>query len=132
MRGLRIAALLILVYGLAMAVNEGMYMAWSSSFQALPRLILRVGGAVVMAYGLWTATRWAWWFGVTFSGLLATLGTAGLYYLGRSGASLSGRPVPAPDLFFLVVSTVTLAGVFAVLLLPSSRDAIRRRGGGGG
>lgn len=59
-RGLRAAALLILGYAFALAVNTGIYFSASEDWSELPRLVLRLGGVVLLVYGLLTAARWAW------------------------------------------------------------------------
>jgi len=121
-RGLKAAALLILGYAISVAVNAGIYLSASGDPGEPRRLIVRLGGAVALVFGLWTGARWAWWLGVLFTGGLAALGVSGLY-VAATTELLELRPYPAVDVTFLVVSIVLLAGAFVVLLLPPSCEA---------
>jgi hypothetical protein len=127
MRTLRVAAVLILSYAFLVLLNGIFYSWWSGDVTELPGMGIRVAGAGLISWGVWTITRWGWWFGVIFCGLLAVLGVVGLAAALASGL-LESRPYPLVDLLFLVLSSGALAAAFLCMLLPGSRRALGSAG----
>jgi hypothetical protein len=121
MTTLRLAAVLFLVYALALVCNAALYISWSGDTSELPRGIVRVVGVSVVAVGLWRARRWAWWIAVILSGLLFVLGVTALI----SSGVLDSRPYLIADYVFFFVSLGALLGAVLALVLPGSRAAIR-------
>ena len=122
-RGLKVAALLILTYAVLLALNAAIYVSASGDRTELPRLAVRLGGSLLLAYGLWTAAVWAWWVAVFFTGLLAALGVPGLYVVVTTGI-LARRPYPAVDLTVFAMSLAALIGAFIALMMPATRRAM--------
>lgn len=129
LRGLKAAALLILAYAAALAVNAVIYVSASGDRTELPRLAVRLSGSLLLAYGLWSAAVWAWWVAVFFTGVLAALGVPGLYVIVTTGI-LARRPYPAVDLTVFAIGLAALIGAFIALMMPATRHRIgvRRRG----
>ncbi len=130
-RPVRIAALLFIVYGVLVLGNALVLQAaggWADA-REFPRALLRLAGCAVIAWGLLRGERWAWWMGVIFAGLWASLGGVALLVIARMGAwdrlPLSGFSAP-----FLVLSLLITGAALALLLQPASRDAVTdaRRG----
>ena len=120
MRTRRIGAILIVLYGVAVMANGGVVAQAGGDPSDLVRAGLRLVGTVLIASGLWTGARWAWWLGIAFAGLLGVAGLMALW-AALSLPVLEGRPNPTLDLAFFAVSTVLLLTAFVLLLLRSSR-----------
>ena len=125
MKMLRIAAALVLLYGCVVLTNGLLYLSWSGGTSELIRMLVRVIGTALVAYGLWSSTRWGWWFGMFFSGILALAGIVGLAALFATDA-LDNRPYPIVDIVVFVVSIFALCGAFVCLLTGSARVEVRK------
>jgi len=124
MRTLRIAAGLVLLYALLLLLNGLFYLYWSGDASEVARMLVRIVGSALVAYGLWIAARWGWWLGIIFTGVLSLF--AGVALLGAvAGGMLEGRPYPTVDLLFFILSATALLLAFLLLVLPSSRRAVR-------
>ena len=122
---LRAAALLFVV--------DAAWLVWAgwATFGAVtepdgspPNWIL-AAGRLVLAAGLWSRARWAWWASVLIAGVL-TLGTALAVTMIRLGGGFSGPHAPV----FARAAAAALALDFAalvLLLLPPTRRALRPR-----
>ena len=123
---LRIAVVLILVYGCVLLANGLFYFSWSQDTSELPRMFVRVFGIALVAYGLWSSAKWGWWLGLVFSGIFTLLGIAGLIALFGTDL-LDSRPYPTVDIVVFVISILALAGTFVCLISGTARAAIRNR-----
>ena len=121
---LRFAIVFLGAYGAILILNAAFYKWWSGEFAEPSRLAIRVIGVCLIAWGLWRRDKWAWWFGLIFSGLFAALGTAGLFLLVNQGI-LANRPYPVVDITFITLMILTLIGTFVCLLLPQTRDVVK-------
>ena len=88
-----------------------------------PRALLRVFGALVIAWGLLRGLRWAWWLGIGLAGFWLVVG------VGAFGGSLligdGDQPLPTVLLMSVVPGAVLLVAAVVSLLLPESRAAFR-------
>lgn len=123
MRGLRTAAFLILIYGILVLLNAGLYARASGDLTQLPRALVRVAGTVVITVGLWKSTTWGWWAAVLFSGLIGLTGIIGLI-VGLQTGVFAGRPNPTMDVAFFTLGSLTLLAATLVLLRSSTRGAV--------
>jgi len=125
MSGLRTAAVLILIYGILVLLNAGLYARAAGDPTQFPRALVRAGGTILVAVGLWKSTKWGWWVGVVFSGLLGLTGVLGLI-AGLQAGVFVGRPNPEMDIAFFTIASLTLLAATLVLLQPSNRRAVFR------
>lgn len=123
MHNLRIAAVLVLVYGATQLLAGVFYIAWSGDTGEVLRMSFRVGVSAITVYGLWKSTQWGWWLGVIFSGIVVLFGIVGLAF-GWAIGLFAGRPYPAIDVLFSLAGIGLMAGALAYLLLPSSRQVV--------
>jgi hypothetical protein len=126
-RTLKAATVLILVYGLAVVLNGLYYVSWSGDWSQFPRAAVRMGGTVLIAYELWRARRWAWWLATIVTAIFVVSGAVGLY-VGLSLGIFEGRPNPILDLLFFIFITLLLIAILTLLLLPSTRRVVARKG----
>jgi hypothetical protein len=119
------AAALFLLYGVAMVVNAFVTRGWTGWVEAgsLPRALLRLAGAALVAWGLRQGASWAWWVGLALATLWLIGGLAPV--LVSEGGDLQWLP-PSRDQLFPVVSIVSLALAIVLLLTPSVRGYLRR------
>jgi hypothetical protein len=115
----KVAAALLLVY--AAIALLGPILLYQAGGRLWLRVLVRVIGAVVMAWGLYQRARWAWWVAVVFSGLGALTGILGLAVTGRMGPLLMipRATVLAP------IAVAALAGTLVLLVLRESRAAFQ-------
>ena len=121
---LRFAIFSLGAYGAILILNAAFYKWWSGELAEPSRLAIRLIGVSLIAWGLWRRDKWAWWFGLIFSGLFAALGAVGLFFLVNQGI-LANRPYPVIDIAFLALMILTLIGTFVCLLLPQTRDVVK-------
>ena len=123
--GATAAAALFLLYGAAVVVNAFVTRGWTGWVEAgsVPRALLRLAGAALIAWGLRQGASWAWWIGLALAVLWLASGLAPV--LVSEGGDLQWLP-PSGDQIFLVVSLVSLALAIALLLTPSVRAWLRR------
>jgi hypothetical protein len=123
--GVKLAAALFALYGVSAFLNAAVVLrggGWSSSRGWVPALIQMIGAGIV-AWGLLSGGRWAWWLGLVVgvfwlaAGALTTLVVQrdDLYWLPPSGFQL-----------VLAASLVCLGAAVALLLTPAVRAAFRR------
>ena len=123
--GATAAAGLFLVYGAAVVVNSFGTRGWTGWVEAgsLPRALLRLAGAALVAWGIRQGRSWAWWVG---------LGLAFLWLIGGLAPVLVSEGgdfqwlQPSRDQIFLAVSLISLGLAIALLLSPSVRGWLRR------
>ena len=121
----RLAAWLFGAYAMLLVANAVFYGSWSGDTSEVPRLLMRVAGIGLIAFGLWRRVGWVWWVGVVVGTVLGLLGLASVGLAALSGL-FAERPYPVIDYaVFLASSTVLLGAVFT-LLLPSGRAAFRK------
>ena len=115
----------MLLYGCVVLVNGLLYLSWSGDTSEVVRMLVRVFGTLLVAYGLWSSAKWGWWFGIVFSGILALAGIAALGVLLATDI-LDSRPYPTIDIVVLVISILSLSGALVCLLTGSARAGVRR------
>jgi hypothetical protein len=104
-------------------LNAGLYARAAGDLTQFPRALVRVGGTILIAVGLWKSTKWGWWLGVVFSGLLGLTGILGLI-AGLQAGVFVGRSNPLMDIAFFTIASLTLLAVTLLLLQPSTRRAV--------
>ena len=115
----------MLLYGCVVLVNGLLYLSWSGDTSEVVRMLVRVFGTLLVAYGLWSSAKWGWWFGIVFSRILALAGIAALGVLLATDI-LDSRPYPTIDIVVLVISILSLSGALVCLLTGSARAGVRR------
>jgi hypothetical protein len=121
----KLAAALFLLYGAVVLFNATVMQSeagWTMS-PGLPRVVIRLVGVVLIAWGLFHQARWAWWLGVVLAlfwlgtGVLATavLERGDVYWLPPSGFQIP-----------LAVSLLCLGLALALLLSPAARRVFQR------
>ena len=123
----RAAAIVFAVYGTFVLVHATVWQVlgdWAEAGQ-YPRALIRFAGMGLVAWGLRTAQRWAWWLGVLLGGWFLVAGLGLLLVAVRLGAGT--LPLPLLALAGAAVAFVLLATGVGLLLLPSSRAALLRR-----
>jgi peptidoglycan/LPS O-acetylase OafA/YrhL len=124
-RSVKVAAAVLLLYGVAVVLNAVMMQSaggWVAG-RDFPRAVLRLLGTLLIAWGLLRRARWAWWLGVILAAFWLAAGAVAalviergdVYWLPPSGFQL-----------FLVPSLLALGIVLALLISPSARKAFRR------
>jgi hypothetical protein len=124
-RGIAVAAGLFVVYGVAVVVNTALTQGWTGWVEAgnLPRALLRLAGASLVAWGLLQGSVWAWWLGLALAILWLIGGLMPL--LVTEGGDLRWLQ-PSGDQILLVISLLSLGLAVALLLTPSVRGFLRR------
>lgn len=125
MRTLRLAALLLVLYAVAVLANALFYLSWSGDASDMPAALARVAGFILLGVGVWQRRRWAWCAAMVLGSLLALAGLAGVV-VGHRAGMFDGRPYPAVDYAFIGSSLLALVGAVVALALPRSRAALRR------
>lgn len=120
MTALRFAAALLIVYALWSAQGTVAQVAEGGSALALSQGLIRLAGVVLLAWGIWRARAWAWWFVMAAASLAAVSGLALLV--------LSARTAQGADIAGLVPLAVLPGLVVALLALPSAWKACRAFG----
>ena len=123
----RAAAVVFALYGTYVLVNATVWQmigGWAEPGQYL-RGVVRFVGMALVAWGLWTGQRWAWWFAVLLGGFWILAG-AGLLAV-AFGFGAGELPMPLPAFIGAMAAFVLLVLGVGLLLLPSSRAALLRR-----
>lgn len=120
MTALRCAAALLVVYGLWSAQGTLAQVADGGSALALSQGLIRLAGVALLAWGIYRARAWAWWFVIAAAFLAAVSGVALLV--------LSARSAQGTDLAGLLPLAVLPGLVVALLALPSAWKACRAFG----
>lgn len=114
---------MLVAYGLWVVINatlRQMATDWIDSGD-YPRALIRLGGMVLIAYGLLRRQRWGWWLGVLMPSFFL------LFAVGAVALAVAGGEAAAPvDLGQLLVPALCLAVGVALLLTTSSRAVFRR------
>jgi hypothetical protein len=118
------AAVLFVVYGIAMVVIAGVTQDWTGWIEAgsLPRAILRLAAAVVITWGLLRGATWAWWVGLALAILWLVSGLAPVLVMERG--DIQWLP-PSGYQIFLAIGLVGLAVALVLLVTPSARRYLR-------
>ena len=123
--GVVAVAALFLLYGIGMVINAEQTRGWTGWIEAgsLPRALLRLAGAALVAWGLVQGAAWAWWVGLA----LAILWLAGglLPVVVMEGGDLRWLE-PSGDQVVLALSLLSLALAITLLLTRSVRGFFRR------
>lgn len=120
MTALRLAAALLIVYGLWSAQGTVAQVADGGSALALSQGLIRLAGVVLLAWGIYRARAWAWWFVIAAASLAAVSGVALLV--------ISARTAQGADVAGLAPLAVLPGLVVALLALPSAWKACRAFG----
>ena len=127
-RSVRLAALLVVAYGLTVLISASMQQSISNweYWRDYPRAVVRCGGAVLVAYGLLRRARWAWWTAVIAGGVLVAFGA-----LGVVGFMVSTQAVAIPIslLVGMAIGLLFLTAAVLALLRAESREVFRARAG---
>ncbi|HJU69006.1 MAG TPA: hypothetical protein VJ650_12280 [Gemmatimonadaceae bacterium] len=123
----RLASALLVIYGLIVIVNAVLlqsaagWIEWPQFFRA----VVRLGGMLLIAWGLLRGERWAWWMAVGLG--LFWLVTGALVVAG-SWIAFGGVSIPAPvySQVLLAVAVLLLATGIGLLLTRPVRVAFRR------
>jgi hypothetical protein len=114
-RSVRVAAGLILVYGVLVVANAlivGQMLGFTVIESIYPRPLIRLLGTGLMASGLVRGARWAWWLAVLLGGLWVVLGVLGIVAL----LLTDGATLP-PSTRVVVPASAVVLGLAIVLLL---------------
>ena len=119
----RVAAICVLLYGGAILANA--LLVQGSHAVPLAALAVRAGlravGAAVIAWGLFTGARWAWWVSVIGAGLCFVVGLVTFVrFLGPLGGMLRS---PERTLTLMGLGLACLLVALACLASPRSRAA---------
>jgi hypothetical protein len=118
------AALLFVLYGVAAVVNAAAMQNWSGvEAGSIPRAVLRLAAAGLVAWGLLRGAGWSWWMALALAILWLVSGLAPVVVLERG--DMHWLP-PSGDQIFLAVSLVSLSIAILLLLTPSARAHLRR------
>jgi peptidoglycan/LPS O-acetylase OafA/YrhL len=120
----RTAAGLVLLYGVVALLNALTMQSqagWGEPW-ALGRAILRFLISALIAWGLFRKARWAWWVGLGWSVFGVALGASTLLVFERGDIHWLA---PNRAQLLLGVMLLSLGGVIALLITPSSRAAFR-------
>ena len=123
--GATAAAGLFLVYGAAVVVNAFVSRGWTGSVEAgnLPRALLRLAGAALVAWGIRQGAPWSWWLGLALAVLWLAGGLAPMLVRERGDVQWLQ---PSSDQIVLVVSVLALVLALVLLLTPAVRGYLRR------
>lgn len=119
------AAVLFALYGVAAVVNAAISQDWTGWAEAgsLPRALLRIAAALLVAWGLLRGTVWAWWVALSLAILWLLSGFAPVLVMDHG--DMHWLP-PSPNQIFLVVSLTSLSLALGLLLTPTARTFLRR------
>jgi hypothetical protein len=118
------ASAVLVVYGLWVVINATrgqMATSWADA-RDYPRALIRLGGTLLIAYGLLQRRRWGWWFGILMPSLLLLMLVAGIVAL--RAANQSPSDVFSTSQF--VFPAVCLMAALGLLLAPVSRAAFAK------
>jgi hypothetical protein len=118
------AAALFVLYGVAVVVVAGLTQGWTGSIEAgsIPRALLRLAAAGVIAWGLMRGAPWAWWVGLGLAILWLVSGLAPVVVMERG--DVQWLP-PGGDQLWLAAGLVSLAVAIILLVTPSARRYLR-------
>ena len=118
------AALLFAVYGIAAVVNAAVMQEWTDvEAGSIPRALLRLAAAGLIAWGLLRRAVWAWWVALGLAILWLVAGLAPVMVMDRGDMHWLQ---PSGDQILLAVSLVSLSLAILLLVTPSARAHLRR------
>ncbi|HET7874991.1 MAG TPA: hypothetical protein VFN71_05650, partial [Methylomirabilota bacterium] len=105
--GVVAAAGFFLIYGIAVVVNAATTQGWTGWIEAgsVPRAVLRLAGAGLVAWGLLRGVAWAWWVGLALAILWLASGMVPLVVMERGDLQWLQ---PSSDQVYLVISLLSL------------------------
>jgi len=123
--GVVAVAALFLLYGIGMVINAEQTRGWTGWIEAgsLPRALLRLAGAALVAWGLVQGAAWAWWVGLALAILWLAGGLVPVVVM--EGGDLRWLE-PSGDQVVLALSLLSLALAITLLLTRSVRGFFRR------
>ena len=123
--GVVAVAALFLLYGIGMVINAEQTRGWTGWIEAgsLPRALLRLAGAALVAWGLVQGAAWAWWVGLALAILWLAGGLVPVVVM--EGGDLRWLE-PSGDQIVLALSLLSLALAITLLLTRSVRGFFRR------
>jgi len=96
---------------------------WGGTLEVI-RLIIRILLSLLVAAGLWSGQRWAYWLGLIGGILLALLGMLVVTLIFKFGI-IDSQPYPQIAKAFFVSFCLTPAGAALLLLSPSGRRGLK-------
>ncbi len=118
------AALLFALSGIAAVVNAAVMQEWTDvEAGSIPRALLRLAAAGLIAWGLFRRAVWAWWVALGLAILWLLAGLAPVMVMDRGDMHWLQ---PSRDQIFLAVSLVSLSLAILLLVTPSARAHLRR------
>ena len=123
--GVVAVAALFLLYGIGMVINAEQTRGWTGWIEAgsLPRALLRLAGAALVAWGLVQGAAWGWWVGLALAILWLAGGLVPVVVM--EGGDLRWLE-PSGDQIVLALSLLSLALAITLLLTRSVRGFFRR------
>ena len=123
--GVTAVAALFLLYGIGMVINAAQSQDWTGWVEAgsLPRALLRLAGAGLVAWGLIQGAAWAWWVGLALAILWLAGGLVPVVVMERGDLRWLE---PSSDQIVLAVALLSLALAITLLLTRSVRGFFRR------
>ena len=123
--GVVAVAALFLLYGIGMVINAEQTRGWTGWIEAgsLPRALLRLAGAALVAWGLVQGAAWGWWVGLALAILWLAGGLVPVVVM--EGGDLRWLE-PSGDQVVLALSLLSLALAITLLLTRSVRGFFRR------
>lgn len=127
LKRVRLACALLVVYGLLVVANALALQSiggWED-WRDFPRALLRLGGMLLFAWGLWRGERWAWWgaVGLGVVWLVTGIGVLTMAWLMVGAVDLPMRGFAKA---ILLVAATLLAVAVGLLLTPAVRAAFRK------
>jgi hypothetical protein len=121
------AAALFLVYGIAAVVVAAMTQGWAGWVEAgsIPRALLRLAAAGVIAWGLMRGAPWAWLVGLALAILWLIAGLAPVLVMEHG--DVRWLP-PSGDQLVLAAGLAGLVVAVVLLVTPSARRWLREEG----
>jgi peptidoglycan/LPS O-acetylase OafA/YrhL len=123
--GVTAVAALFLLYGIGMVVNAAQNQGWTGWVEAgsLPRALLRLAGAGLVAWGVFQGAAWAWWVGLALAVLWLAGGLVPVVVMERGDLQWLE---PSSDQIVLAVALLSLALAITLLLTRPVRGFFRR------
>ncbi len=119
------AAAMFAIYGAAVLLNAIVAhggSGWSDAGD-YGRAILRLGGCLLVAWGLLRGERWSWWLGLALAVVWLAAGLLAMVVLERGDIHWLA---PSRSQLLLAVGMLSLGVAVALLLTPSARSVFRR------
>lgn len=128
MTTLRIAAALVLAYGLWGASQTVAHVLDGGAALALSQGLIRLAGVVLLAWGLYRARAWAWWFVMAVAGMAVVAAAVLLGMAARSPEGVDWSVLPLLILPAAVVACLALPAAWRTSRAFGRRAALKTPG----